>query len=541
MATALGLSVDECLQRRTLRLTDFDDETVDNVIRQLKINKKSLLNKEIDYIKGLVVRTVQYNDSEHDDSKMQKFNTNSNTNGQNDTFFRYKEFNDIPDLNPNADLTPKWKGLTANLVMDIYGIFKAMKYGAFQRENYSKSHFIGDIKKAETQLPKENAVSSLVEEIDIESAVSFHPQYVIKDDLFETVNPLLAMSLVLNKLESEQIGNGIKIKCVVVPALITSIYDETKEFESNIETIADYLEQRCPWGSGICLQSKVSVITEDIEKTAQILQDMITLTINLCKNTNSTTNESTPSKSTAIFIVFNRRSYGITNPTMSVHVFTVSYSSAHILSDLDNNYFLGMDMELAPTARCWLRFGVNVRIRFVPEQLLWIIPSLFGRSSTMKPYRFWSRVYGDDYKHRWSVSLRDDILEKYHHILTGNILCSVNYRRDQITARRENENSVDGLRDHLEQISDVKLRQKIEALISGQWYDSDAVFEDLLVMEKKKQMVNHCDSNICNFFGGSKSKEFHRLKHDVIKYLRIQCDDDGKQSVSDCPLIEEVI
>ena len=70
-----------------------------------------------------------------------------------------------------------------------------------------------DIESAESKMLRDYAVSSLMEEIDIESAVSFHPQYVIKDDLFETVNPLLAMSLVLNKLESEQIGNGIKTKC----------------------------------------------------------------------------------------------------------------------------------------------------------------------------------------------------------------------------------------------------------------------------------------------------------------------------------------
>ena len=88
--------------------------------------------------------------------------------------------------------------LTANLVWCFYGTFAAMKHGSFHRENYSKSDFLSDIESAESQILKHDAVSSLVEENDIESAVSFNPQHVIKDDVFETVNALLGMNLVLN-------------------------------------------------------------------------------------------------------------------------------------------------------------------------------------------------------------------------------------------------------------------------------------------------------------------------------------------------------
>ena len=118
LASAFGLSVESLLTNESLNLTEFDDDSVDSVIRVLKIKKKSLLNKEIDYIKGLVARMVQFN---YNLQKEPKQKMHSDSINQNDSFFRYKEFNDIPDLDPDADLipNPKWKGLTANLVVDI--------------------------------------------------------------------------------------------------------------------------------------------------------------------------------------------------------------------------------------------------------------------------------------------------------------------------------------------------------------------------------------------------------------------------------------
>ena len=89
-----------------------------------------------------------------------------------------------------------------------------------------------DIESAERKILSDGVMSSLVEDIDIdiECEVSSPPQYVIKDDLFETVGPLLALSLVLEKLKLKQIGNGIKIKSVVMPVLITLTYDEQMLF-----------------------------------------------------------------------------------------------------------------------------------------------------------------------------------------------------------------------------------------------------------------------------------------------------------------------
>ena len=132
MATAIGLSVDELIENELIGLTAFDEETVDAVIRVLKIKKPALLNKEIEFIKGIVERTVQYNE----EMKKQRESVVHNSDFKMsqildlrpDAFFRYKEFNDISDLDPDSNHIPdpKWKGLTANLVMDIYGIFEAM-------------------------------------------------------------------------------------------------------------------------------------------------------------------------------------------------------------------------------------------------------------------------------------------------------------------------------------------------------------------------------------------------------------------------------
>ena len=560
MASVFGLSVEALLENETLKLTVFDDDSVDAVIRLLKIKKPGLLNKEIDYIKGIVKRTIKFNEimkkqSEPTSSNVipnmnQKQIAISESNYKNDSFFRYKVLDDLSDLDldPDADLIPnsKWQGLTVNLVVDIYGIFKAMKYGTAQREDYSKIDFLRDIESAESKILRDDAVSSLVEEIDIESAVSFHPQYVIKDDLFETVNPLLAMSLVLNKLESEQIGNGIKIKCVVVPALITSIYDETKEFESKIKSVAEYLEQRVP--ANVRILNETINILDDIPKTAEILKEM--LDIILFRPTRLSASSSGAS---TIFTIFNRKLHGVSSHSVAVHVFCMENQKVQALCGLDHNYFVGMEMSVIPCqeieskspsapfrrVQCWLRFGIAERIRFVVEQLVWILPILFGRSAEMKPYAFWSRVYGDDYKHRWSVSLKDDILSKFHHILTGNVLCSVNYHRGEV--HHEDGELVDGLRDHLERTLDVVLMEKMETLISAQRYDSDAVVEDVMVMVTEPKRTNEIDSNICRQLDGPKSKAFRQLKQAVISYLKIGCDANVKLDIADCPLIENMI
>lgn len=107
-----------------------------------------------------------------------------------------------------------------------------------------KISVLRDIESAESKILSDGAASSLVEDIDIESEVSIHPQYVIKEDLFETVDPLLAMSLVLNKLELKQSGNCIKIKFVIGSVLITSIYDEQMHFPMNLQFRA---EERLLW------------------------------------------------------------------------------------------------------------------------------------------------------------------------------------------------------------------------------------------------------------------------------------------------------
>ena len=285
----------------------------------------------------------------------------------------------------------------------------------------------------------------------------------------------------------------------------------------------------------------MSVTTEDIVNTADILKEMMLYILSRSKRT-------ALSPAPTILFVFDRTTHVIPTPTASVHIFEVDDHSALSLCDLDQNYFVGMEMMTriettseamaSPSHRvqCWLRFGMKQRVRFVPEHLLWIVPALFARSSTMKPYDFWYKLYGDDYKHRWSVSLKDDILSKFHHILTGNVLCSVNYRRDEVDEAQQVQ--VDGLRDHLERTLETVLMEKMETLISGQRYDSDAVVEDVMAIVMERKRVNDTDSNICR---NLKSREWHQLKYEVMKYLNVRCDVDDKRAVTDCVLIEELI
>ena len=472
ISSALGRSVDEAVSENNLSLTDLTQNAFDKVMGIMK-NKRNLTHREITYIRELSTR---------DATKLEYYTT---------TNYAGREFED--------DLSPHWKGLNMKMVVDVYGVHKAMKYGMHQRETYRKSDFMADIKRAECSILDEDCVSKRLRKLDIDATVSFQPEYVIEDDMFETVNCLLALSVMVNRLRDDvRVQNEFRVKCVVVPKAVTSIYEPTRTYRRQIDEITSFLHKEKP-------------IPVQIEHITDILTDLVTSAMATASS------HLTPS-----YCIIIDRNVLEKEGLVRTHIFNCNDWSN--LSQLDRNYNLGMEFEMTPrkVIRCHLTFGMAQRVRFFPEQLVWILPSLFRRSSTMTAYAFLKKMYGAKYKWGWSVSLRDESFETYHHILTGKVHCSVNYNPEEVTDSmiEDNKDLYEGLRDHLERAVDAALMQKLKVLLSMDsvnGYDSDALAEDVLDLTKASwtDKVKEEDSNMINAL---ENEEFKLVQSEVMAY-----------------------
>ena len=97
------------------------------------------------------------------------------------------------------------------------------------------------IQETEQRVYGEAICSPIIKENQSAFNLSFHPFYVINDDIFEVMSFHFAVSSMVNRLEQNQMKE-LKIRSIVIPAAITSIYDSEIEYKSTIELIGDYLK-----------------------------------------------------------------------------------------------------------------------------------------------------------------------------------------------------------------------------------------------------------------------------------------------------------
>ena len=400
-----------------------------------------------------------------------------------------------------------------------------MVFGRLQRADYSMTEFKKDVKSAETKvfggdiciphLSKDNGLAEL----------SFYPEYLINDDLFEVMACHYAVSSVVRSmLEKMKDVEGLRILSVVIPAAISSRYDVDVRYQPSI-TNMEQLVKLNPTKAGVltAFESKL----KNVSKMAVQIQNIIDQF-----NTDEVISKN-------IVIVFKRHPMTV-EAANTVCIF--GFDEQKKLEELRQNNFLCFEFhissiedvsshhdDLDTVARCWMNFGVGQRLRFYPEYSVWIIPYLFVRSTNMTAHQFLERIYGEQYKHGWSLSLDDPIFNKYYHIITRHEHISNNYNRDEVDEKLDGVQRL--LRDILDQKLKLETALKLGKYVKDYAFDSEAILEDM-------EDVN--DSNIVSF-GDLNVGESRNVKFAVLKFQNMECAADSVRDMKDCEHIHILI
>ena len=546
MAVALSQAVEEMVFTSGFAVGDLSEDAVHRVIEVLK-TKKVLFSKEIKYIEGVVdrARAFEWEQSEstlfcvisicfsdHNQPLRRHCGFTYPLNAICDFESDDASFDALNRFENDHDLNLKYPGLTANLLIGIYGVHKALLFGQFQFKEYTKKDFMTDIKEAEQRVFDEPICSPIIEKHESAFNLSFHPSYLINDDMFEVMACHFAVSALVNRLEKKQFdGNELTILSLVVPVAITSIYDPVIDYKSTIKVVADYINSISPDAIHLC--RRLQSTPNSIESMTRSLIKMVGFVLQ---------NASAPN----CVIVFNRRK-GSRERNM-VHVFECSDCSE--LTALNRDCFLGfefdvkwpsigtIDNESRRLNRCWMSYGHGNRMRFYPEYLKWIIPRFFMRDGALTAAEMMTKLYGAEYKWGWRVTLDDPAFNRYYHIITKYEHITNNYNRTEMESslRRDSEC---GLRDHLEHKLDRNSIVFLNRYFQDQAIDSDAILEDSLAA---KRVNDGKHSNIFRFLTETGlNVHFKAFRHTLLRYRGTVCCTENVVSNEECPFIEDLV
>ena len=237
----LSIKMRECVEERlskepSFKLNDFGANAVEDVIERLK-TKRTMNNKEIHYLKGLIRRAAEH--QQEGQRLVAELLFTANPLALSLALFRpHSDSVDGPTSTSteSKELSPKWRGLTVDLLFDIFGVHKALLFGQQQRREYPRHEFIKNLQNAEEKVFGGNICSPVVPEKDPRFALSFYPLYLVNDSVFDVMAYHYAVSSVLNGMLREwgDAADGLHIRSVVVPAAICSRYDFDVQHQSSI-------------------------------------------------------------------------------------------------------------------------------------------------------------------------------------------------------------------------------------------------------------------------------------------------------------------
>ena len=413
----------------------------------------------------------------------------------------------------------KWAGLTMDLLRDIYGVHKALVFGQLQREEFTMNYFMDCIKSAETKVFKQAILSPHVSKNEHQFTLSFYPEYLVNDDLFMVMSCHFAVSSVINSMAKKgNVDKDLHVLSVVIPLAISSRYDLNVQYQQTIKSINDVQELATSECSVCC---KLSCDIREVSKMANIIEKLI--------STFSDAPVSSTKTAITFFPAIKQNSGG-----QHVTVCVFGFDELDDISSLLQEYNICFEFQVSKAkvlslgktsrvVRCWLHFGMGQKLRYYPEYSVWIIPHLFIRSSRMTAHKVLERIYSDEYKHGWRVSLDDPVFNKYYHIITQHEHVSNNYNRDEVETEQKYAQRL--LRDHLEEKLKWELALKLRQYVVENAYDSETILED--------GVIDANNSNIA-CFGGLDDGEFRSFKFAVMQFQHMDCTVDSVRDLAEC-------
>ena len=343
------------------------------------------------------------------------------------------------------------------------------------------------------------------------SKLSLYPSFLIDDDLFETLNAHFAVDAFLNDFK-EQIDDSLNIHCCVIPRALRWLYDSHIKLTGE-EVFGDTAKYLVSKGE----RAQPTDIKTLKEQFGRIL---------------------TEKPSSTIVVLVDRRLPDDAN------VFMFACDDFCAFPELRDNHFLGMDFAVSRDAsvRAWLTLGDQQRLRFFPEQIVSVVPRLFAKQNDSSQFLFLQRVYGDALKHGMSTDLSDAVFEIYYKRITGYDHIAVNYQRRSL---KESEHKAHahrfGFIEYLKDTLEVQHFEGLNAYLTINHFDSEALFADILQTENNRFYVDQRTSNLGDLYGDEREDDFMSVKLAVLKYKKIECTVEHVLDLSDCPHLHRVV
>ena len=148
---------------------------------------------------------------------------------------------------------------------------------------------------------------------------------------------------------------------------------------------------------------------------------------------------------------------------------------------------------------------------------------------------FVRRLYTNEYKHGFSVHLKDPIFDRYYKMLTGWEHQSVNYRRGRGRKRKEEF----GFRDYLDRRLSGEHYDRFKLFLIVNGYSSDDILSDI------SETILGEDSNIFELLIVSKNENLWTQLVDLVTGYKKKSDEnctvDNVLELWDCHFVQEMI
>ena len=160
--------------------------------------------------------------------------------------------------------------------------------------------------------------------------LSFYPDNLVNDDIFEVMACHFAMSSAIQSMSKKmQKGQQLRVYRVVIPSFISSRYDVNLVFQPKITNIVQLLKLK-PTKCGVIDECEPNL--QNVSKLSQQMHKMISKL------------DDDGAISENIVIVFNR--YGATNEKTNT-ICVLSFDDENKLEPLFQNYFLSFEFQVS--------------------------------------------------------------------------------------------------------------------------------------------------------------------------------------------------
>ena len=431
------------------------------------------------------------------------------------------------------DFSPIWPGLNDQLLFDIFCVKKAHEFSFEQGAEYNFTDFIEDINRAEqyqclgnVEIAKRAGRYAFKRKVD---KISFHPRWLIDDDLFSTMQWTFAASSFVNKLQeqSHTAQGAFNIQVYIISERMVSMYDHSLDY--HIEIPWELIKKTAlSW----CCHTVQPADCKSIFAKSKLFGNLY----------NKTSVVSGLDEDILIFVDKQKSSQNAGKEVVGMFAFEnvpEFLESSGVFHKMIGTLFFGFEFKVDNMVKTWLRIDGGQRIRFFPEFLVSLIPHFFVSPENLDAATYLNKIYAE-IKNQWTVHLDDSTFNLYYKAITGDDHISNNYLRGKMQMDDRMERTF-GFWEYLRRRTDPECFRNVYPLLLKHDMDSDAVFYDLLEIQKDGRVfVDEDDSNLMVEMDTKTASQF---KLTAFRWKNIDCGParDGALDLRDCKYINTAI